>query len=196
MRDRVGFLVATLSAAALVGVACGSEPRVWTSLSGVRSVADFERTADDLVKHGVEVAQAGPWWNDELCAAALRICREKGLKLALEFHNEGSRCDRARRKDLDRELAVMIGGCYRGLAIDRHLYSFTPGRHRIVIEPPVYSKTQAYLKFPHYMMQGDGHYYGQYVPTGKAEIVVPEKLFDGRQHLKIIPVEAKRAPAA
>ena len=173
----------------------GAEPRVWMSLSGVRSVADFERTADDLVKHGVEVAQAGPWWNDELCAAALRICREKDLKLALEFHNEGSRCDRAKRKDLDRELAVMIGGCYRGLAIDRHLYSFTPGRHRIVIEPPVYSKTQAYLKFPHYMMQGDGHYYGQYVPTGKAEIVVPEKLFDGRQHLKIIPVEAKRAPA-
>ena len=169
-------------------------PRVWTSLSSVKSVADFERIADDLVGHGVDVAQANAGWTEEMRTAFLKICRAKGLRLFLELP-EGSRCDRAKRTELNREMAVMIGGCYKGLAIDRNLYSFTPGRHRIVIEPPVYSRTQAYLKFPHYMMRGDGHYYGQYVPTGRAEIVVPEKLFDGRQHLKIIPVAVKRAPA-
>lgn len=172
----------------------GAEPRVWMSLSGVRTPADFERCADDLVKHGVEVAGADWWWGPDVRKAAVKICREKGLRLFMEIE-EGSRCDHGKRQNLSREMAVMIGGCYRGEAIDRHLFSFTPDRHRIVVEPPVYSKTQAYLKHPHYMMQGDGHYYGQYVPTGRAEIVVPEKLFDGRQHLKIIPVEAKRAPA-
>lgn len=92
------------------------------------------------------------------------------------------------------ELAVMSGGCYKGLAIDRNLFSFTAAKHEIIVEPPVYSKGQAYANHPHYYMLGDGHYFGGYVPTGKAEIVVPEKLFDGRQHLRIIPAKVEAAP--
>ena len=32
-----------------------------------------------------------------------------------------------------------------------------------------------------------GHYFGAFVPTGEAEIIVPEKLFDGEPHVRIIP---------
>ena len=34
-----------------------------------------------------------------------------------------------------------------------------------------------------------GHYFGNLRPTGFAEIIVPEKLFDGAPHVLIIPCE-------
>ena len=167
-------------------------PRVWASSSGVddRNIAELPAMADDLKAHGVDVFEASGNWSRESREAALKVCREKGLKLFVAV----SDASRAFHQARNGELAVMIGGACRGKAIDRTLYAFTPGRHSIIVEPPVYSTGQCYGKFPHYMMMGDGHYYGLYVPTGRAEIIVPEKLYDGAQHLRIIPAAIRRAP--
>lgn len=167
-------------------------PRVWTSCYGlpVANEAELSSALDDLKAHGVDVFAASESWNDKARAAVLKGCRERGLKLFTAVSDASRSFAQARNG----ELAVMIGGAYQGKAIDRHLYSFSAGKHSIVVEPPVYSVRQCYLKFPHYMMMGDGHYFGLYVPTGRAEIVVPEKLYDGTQHLRIIPAAIRRAP--
>ena len=181
--------VAALSAPA-VSLQTNAFPRVWMSLQWGPGM---DAKVADLAAHGVEVIEVSSG-SEQVCREALALCRKYGLK-AFVYADDITKRSTPALKGRPYERAVMLGGAYRGQAIDRTLFSFTPERHEIVIEPPVYSRTQAYLKFPHYMMRGDGHYYGQYVPTGRAEIVVPEKLFDGRQHLKIIPVVVKRAPA-
>ena len=93
------------------------------------------------------------------------------------------------------ERAVFIGGAYCGQAIDRTLFSFSPRRHDIVIEPPVNSVRQPCL------CDGvrSGHYIESVVPTGEAEVIVPEDFFDGKPHLrilpcKVLPVEPGRLP--
>ncbi|HRU71600.1 MAG TPA: hypothetical protein P5111_11015 [Kiritimatiellia bacterium] len=170
----------------------GELPRVWISTSGINdlNIAELPSMADDLKAHGIDVFEARGNWSRESREFALKVCREKGLKLFVGVSDASRNFNQARNA----ELAVMIGGAYRGKAIDRTLYSFAPGRHSIIVEPPVYSVGQCYGKFPHYMMMGDGHYYGLYVPTGRAEIIVPEKLYDGAQHLRIIPAAVRRAP--
>jgi len=165
-------------------------PRVWTSFGGLSEAAEIPAALDDLKAHGVDVFETRENWNETMRKEVLAACRARGLKLFTHV----SDASRDFANPLHAELAVMIGGAYRGQAIDRNLYSFTPGRHSIVVEPPVYSPGQCYLRFPHYMMMGDGHYYGLYVPTGRAEIIVPERLYDGRQHLRIIPAAVRRAP--
>lgn len=175
-----------------VAFSAESLPRVWTSCCGlpVTNALELSSALEDLKSHGVDVFAASEWWNDEMRAEILKGCRERGLKLFTEVSDASRSFAQARNA----ELAVMIGGAYRGKAIDRHLYSFSAGKHSIIVEPPVYSVGQCYLKFPHYMMMGDGHYFGLYVPTGRAEIVVPEKPYDGMQHLRIIPAAVRRAP--
>lgn len=167
-------------------------PKVWMSCGGlpVTNATELASALDDLKSHGVDVFEAKEQWVDRDRALVLRTCREKGLKLFTAVSDASRSFAQARNA----ELAVMIGGAYQGKAIDRHLYSFSAEKHSIVVEPPVYSVRQCYLKFPHYMMMGDGHYYGLYVPTGRAEIIVPEKLYDGTQHLRIIPATVRRAP--
>lgn len=145
--------------------------------------------AADCAAHGVQVVESHGG-DAKLLAAQLAICRKYGLKMFFGIE-DASKTDRNAKSSGLYELAVMSGGCYRGLAIDRNLFSFTPGRHEIIIEPPVYSRDQAYAKHPHYYMLGDGHYFGGYVPTGKAEVIVPERLFDGRQHLRILPAKVE-----
>ena len=169
-----------------------SLPKVWTSCYGlpVTNALELSSALDDLKAHGVDVFAVSESWGDKARADVLKGCRERGLKLFTEISDASRSFAQARNA----ELAVMIGGAYRGKAIDRHLYSFSAGKHSIIVEPPVYSVGQCYLKFPHYMMMGDGHYFGLYVPTGRAEVIVPEKLYDGTQHLRIIPAAVRRAP--
>ena len=92
------------------------------------------------------------------------------------------------------ERAVCTGGAYRGLAIERNLFSFDAGPHEIVVEPPVSDGGQPSsrtIKNPDgttSTVRG-GHYFSGLRTTGVAEVVVPECLFDGTQHLRIIPCE-------
>ena len=188
-------LIATVTLAFCLspnGASAAALPKVWTSCGGLpaTNAAALATALDDLKSHGVDVFETDERWNAQARTAVLKACHERGLKLFTHVSDASRSFNQAQHA----ELAVMIGGAYRGKAIDRTLYSFSAGRHTIVVEPPVYSTGQCYLKFPHYMMMGDGHYYGLYVPTGRAEIVVPERLYDGAQHLRIIPAAVWRAP--
>ena len=191
MKRRMLFALAAMCVAS-VFAAEGAFPHVWTSTGGCRTAEEFEQMAADCVAHGVQVV-ASRNGNPDFLAAQLAICRKYGLKMFFGIPDP-SKTDNDAKKSGLYELAVMSGGCYRGLAIDRNLFAFTPGRHEIIVEPPVYSRDQAYAKHPHYYMLGDGHYFGGYVPTGEAEVIVPERLFDGRQHLRILPAKVDWAP--
>ena len=175
----------------LSGADASGFPRVWTSVCELRTADEFEKAVIDCKAHGIDVISCDS--NEKVLADRLAVCRKHGMKVYIDVE-DACKCDWAAKTSGQYELAVMSGGCYRGLAIDRNLFSFTPSKHEIIVEPPVYSKGQAYAKHPHYYMLGQGHYYGGYVPTGKAEVVVPEKAFDGRQHLRIVPAKVEFAP--
>jgi len=81
------------------------------------------------------------------------------------------------RKGLPYDTAVMIGGIYQGKAIDRHVFSFSAGPHAIVVEPP---ETMS------------GKPFQPLGPTFKAEVVVPLRPFDGRQHLKVVAADIEQ----
>ena len=183
----------TLLSLSILNAAFGDIPRVWTSASGMKDIATFEKSVVDCRAHGVDVMECHAR-SVKSCAEYLAVCRKHGMKLQIDV-SDASKADWQAKKTGRYELAVMSGGCYRGLAIDRNLFSFSAAKHEIVVEPPVYSKGQAYAKHPHYYMLGDGHYFGGYVPTGRAEVVVPERLFDGKQHLRIIPAKVEAAPS-
>ena len=187
-------LLIFFSTAAATLVAVGGElPRVWMSTSFMKDLDVFEKAVKDCRAHGIDVMNNGAAPDAKLCAERLSICRAHGMKLHVGV-SDASKTDKLAKDTGRYELAVMSGGCYKGLAIDRNLFSFTAAKHEVIVEPPVYSKGQAYAKHPHYYMLGDGHYFGGYVPTGRAEVVVPERPFDGKQHLRIVPAKVEFAP--
>ena len=182
-----------LGAAMAIGATAGwaaedaDFPRTWTC---VQWGGNMEAKAADLAAHGVEVMEL-PVWNLDICKRGLALCRKHGLKGMTNTCEPSEFAPSAKDKPYER--AVMLGGAYRGLAIDRNLFAFTPEVHDIVIEPPVYSARQPYAD----KVKGadgktrtvrSGHYYGERVPV-RAEVIVPLRLYDGAQHLKVIPCE-------
>ena len=155
---------------------------------------DMTETIRLCAEQGVDCVDV-PTWRTNDCRRSLEALRKYGIK---GFTSSGSDTSMDVREIVSRglpcERAVCVAGAYRGLAIDRNLFSFTAGPHEIVIEPPVYSKSQPYTRT---VKDADGtartvhsgHYFGAFRPTGKAEIIVPERLYDGAQHLRIIPCE-------
>jgi hypothetical protein len=122
------------------------------------------------------------------------------MKVAISFQEITERADRTRTLGFTPEPALMIGGVYQGKAIDRHLFRFTAGLHTILIEPPVYNKGLAYTRGsggtgPPKNTERIGHYYPDMGPPLRAEVVVPLKLYDGRQHLRVVPAQIEEAPA-
>ena len=177
-------------------------PRVWMSTTPRRP---FESTIKLCAEQGVDAVELHAR-DDRRCAEELFLIRKYGVK---GFLLRGDSSQGTKGLDESFEAAVFTGGAYRGKAIDRTLFSFTPGPHEILIEPPVYSRGQPYTvrreKGPDgktHTIKG-GHYFGftpvvpssTFVPTGKAEIIVPEKPFDGRQHIRIVPCEVLAAPS-
>lgn len=93
----------------------------------------------------------------------------------------------------------MIGGVYQGRAIDRHVFAFAPQRHEIVIEPPVYKQGYAYARGSGSTGEPEqtepiAHYFPDMGAPARAEVIVPLRAFDGRQHLQIIPAAVAEAP--
>ena len=181
---------------AAIALALGAEasvsiPRVWMSAT-LRN--DMEETIRMCAEQGVDCVEV-PTWQVEDCRRSLAALRKFGVKGFTSTGGDPSKDSRPTVHDgKPCERAVCIGGAYRGLSIDRNVFSFTAGPHEIVVEPPVYSGRQPYTRraedadgTEHIVKSG--HYFS-FRPTGKAEIVVPEKLFDGEQHLRIIPCEA------
>ena len=135
----------------------------------------------------------------EECRRTLATARHAGMKLSIEFPDITEDAKVVRAAGLEPVDAVMIGGVYRGKAIDRHVFAFTAGKQEIVVEPPVYDRKFAYSRGSSYSGPGAkgepiAHYFPNMPDPLRAEIVVPLRAFDGRQHLKIIPAEI--TPAA
>ncbi|MGD0899387.1 MAG: hypothetical protein ABR915_16235 [Thermoguttaceae bacterium] len=173
-------------------------PMAWISYKKVKS---WDEDLADLKAHGVGllgldvrgVADAN---------VALERARRSGMKYCIELPEITETRKLVEEAELTPVDALMIGGVYRGKAIDRHLFRFEAKQHEIVIEPPVYARGFAYTRRSG--VAGDpraaekteqiGHYFPDMPPPLRAEIVVPLRPFDGRQHLKIVP--AAIAPAA
>lgn len=173
----IALTAATVGALMTLSAESSALPRTWMSLQWG---PDMDAKAADLVAHGVEVVEVPPW-NVNVCRDALRVCRQYGLK-SFTYTIDYSKSSKYAIAGKPYEQALMIGGVYRGRAIDRNLFSFAPSVHEVIIEPPVYSARQPYGSGA----ARNGHYFSGRVPV-RAEVVVPLKPFDGQQHLQIIP---------
>ena len=168
-----------------------SLPFVWMSATVLK---DMEETIRMCAEQGVDCVEVPTWQVDD-CRRSLAALRKYGVKGFTSTGGDPSMDSRPIVRDgKPCERAVCVAGAYRGLAIDRNVFSFTAGPHEIVVEPPVYSVRQPYMRRKKNpdgteSVVKSGHYFGSFRPTGEAEIIVPERLFDGTQHLRIIPCE-------
>lgn len=189
----VALALASLAPLPVLALAEDALPKVWMSAT---YRTPYEASMRACAAQGVTCIQVPtcPQTND--CAVLLRHLRAYKLK-GFTCVPDVSRDSRiAAKGDVPLERAVFTGGAYRGRAIDRTLFAFEPRAYDIVLEPPVYSAVQCYserVKGPDgkWTVRKRGHYYGgvSYEPTGCAEVIVPERLFDGKAHLRIIPCE-------
>lgn len=195
---RYAVLAVALSGVSALTVSRSSVelPKVWSSYRTINSLDEDFR---DLKTHGVglvsiqarDVAEA---------KAALSAARRNGMQYHIAIPDVTESGSVLRGRGFDLPDALMIGGVYRGLAMDRHLFRFTAASHSIVIEPPVYNK-----RFPYTLgSRGSGkqaagepigHYFPDMPDPVRAEIVVPLRMYDGAQHLRVIPAEIRRAEA-
>ncbi|MCX7047670.1 MAG: hypothetical protein NTX50_19570 [Candidatus Sumerlaeota bacterium] len=172
-------------------------PVAWTSY---RKVVSTESDFSDLKAHGVGLVSWGAR-NAADARAALETARRLGMKYHIDFPDVTENRDLVKSLGFAPVDALMIGGAFRGKAIDRHLFAFEPRKQDIVIEPPVYSKGFPYTRgsggtgAPKAGAEKVGHYYPDMPAPVRAEIIIPLKPFDGRQHLKIIPAAIAEAPA-
>jgi hypothetical protein len=170
-------------------------PRAWVSYSVVDSIAkDFI----DLKEHGVGLVSMNAR-SVEDARKKLDLARKYGMKFHIQFNKINERRDLIKGMGLEPVDALMIGGIYKGRAIDRFLFEFSPGKHSIIVEPPVYNAYFAYrsnednsLKFED--REPNSHYYPDIPAPVKAEIIVPLQLYDGQQHLKVIPATIEALP--
>lgn len=171
-------------------------PVAWCSY---QKVAGYEKDFADLKAHGVglidmrvrDVADA----RDKLVLA-----RRFGMKYCIGIPDITEQAPLVKAAGLEPVYALMIGGVYQGKAVDRHLFKFGAQKHTIVVEPPVYNKAYAYTENNGSTPEaglGDriAHYYPDMGDPVKAEVIVPLKKFDGKQHLKVVKAEITEAPA-
>jgi hypothetical protein len=160
-------------------------PRVWlSSPEGAPPVANFQ----DLVAHGVQVIETTDFQG----------ARKHGLQVMLAMDVFGMFMGKMIGPEdlapmgLTPEYAVAIAGAYQELGIDSHTFPFARGKHTIEIGVPwnyaPYDwKTRKYFTDK---LAFDGRWPGSYFSTDRAfraEVVVKQRDYDGRQHLAIIP---------
>ena len=161
----------------------------WPSDAKGKALPPNPATYADLAAHGVQ----GVDLYGNIVKEDLELARKYGLKLSWVFRH-GLPADVLKSHGIERECAVAIGGTYNYLSIDSHTFPFAAGTHAIDIYPPVHyapydAGTKLYLT--------DNTTFGKYLfsdtsMVAKAEVVVARKLFDGRQHLTIVPAEITR----
>ena len=163
-------------------------PVAWASY---RKVVSHERDFADMRDHGIGlVSFSAP--NVDEAKAALALARRFRMKYQISLPDATKSAGTP---------ALMIGGAWRGKAIDRHLFRFSAAPQEIVIEPPVYNKGFAYTlgsrsTGPRGAGEAIAHYYPDMPAPVRAEVVVPLRKFDGRAHLKILPAAIEVAPPA
>ena len=154
---------------------------VW--MTYVNVVNGVDKDFRDMKAHGIEGVEINTypsiWVGDEIePAQALECARKHGLQLAFTIENITLRADRIASHGIAPTPSVMIGGAYQGEAIDWRRFSFTPRRHEIVIEKPIFGADWTL---------GNGYYFAELLPPHRAEVIVKEKDYDGTQHLLILP---------
>jgi hypothetical protein len=156
-------------------------PRVWMSAAEHPiPTTSFE----DLVSHGVQVIET-----DDIQSA-----RKHGLQVMLASNVDGKPIGArdAKQMGLTPEFAVAIAGTYNDLSIDSHTFSFTKAKHTVEIGLPWHYAPYDWKAKKYFT---DNHtfdaYFGQDIFSTdrafKAEVVVKQKDYDGRQHVAIIP---------
>jgi len=171
-------------------------PVAWASY---HKVVSPEADAADLKAHGVGLISSTAG-NVGQAREALALARRTGLKYHIDLPEITENLGLVKKDGLEPVEAVLIGGVYRGKAVDRHLFRFAAGKQTIVIEPPVYSKTLPYTRgsggtgAPK-AAERIGHYFPGMPAPLRAEVVVPLQPFDGQQHLRVVPATLAEAPA-
>lgn len=117
-------------------------PRAWVTYHANRST---EQDIADLQAHGVSMISCNAR-NTEQARTWLDRARRHGMKLHIHLPDITEHADLVAATGCTVVSAVMIGGVYQGKAIDRHLFTFTPQRHSVIIEPPVYDQRFAYTR--------------------------------------------------
>ncbi|MGA3265338.1 MAG: twin-arginine translocation signal domain-containing protein [Verrucomicrobiota bacterium] len=160
-------------------------PRVWlSSPKGALPAAKFE----DLVSHGVQVIET-----TDIAGA-----RQHGLQVMLAsdvdgmFMGEIIGPEEVMRMGLTPEYAVAIAGTYQDLGIDSHTFPFAKGKHTIEIGLPWHFAPYDWTTRKYFT---NNQTFGGYFDKGifstdrafKAEVVVKQQDYDGRQHLAIMP---------
>ncbi|MFW5998586.1 MAG: hypothetical protein ACOCP5_02410 [Halanaerobiaceae bacterium] len=148
-------------------------PRVWVTYN--KNHDSLEKDFQDLTEHGVAGITVNP--EDEKKSVFLQLARKYGIKMQISIPEVTENMGIVKKHGLKPAPAIMLGGAYQGKAIDRNLFQLEPGVHTLEIEEPIYDKEKCY---------GDcGHYFPDLGLPLKAEIVIPQKNYDGRQHLTI-----------
>ena len=167
-------------------------PVAWVSYTVVDS---WEKDFADLIAHGVRSVSMRAT-GAETARKALDLARRCGMKYHISFPEVTESMALVKEAGLEPVPALMIGGVYRGKAIDRHVFRFEARPQSIVIEQPVYSPAYGYRAGGGGLEKGGepiAHYYLDMPEPVRAEIVVPLRKFDGRQHLKILPARIELA---
>ncbi len=157
-----------------------ARPGVWMTYYNGR---DLKEDFTDMKNHGVDAVEVGIWGieGNSRAKEVLKAARETGMELIIGLPEVSEEAFNFPEDSVER--AVMLGGAYNDKAIERFRFAFTPEKHTITIESPVYDSTNCYGTI--------GRYFMGLTPV-KAEVIVKQADFDGRQHLKII--EAEIAP--
>ena len=141
------------------------EATVW--MTYVNIVNGVDEDFRDMKDHGIEGVEINTypaiWVGDEIQPAqALECARRHGLQLAFTIENITLRADRIASHGITPTPCVMIGGVYEGEAIDWHRFSFTPQRHEILIEKPIFGADWTL---------GNGSYFAELLPPHHAEVI-------------------------
>ena len=170
-------------------------PRGWVSYSIVDSL---EKDFIDLKEHGVGLVSMNAR-SVEDARKKLEMARKYGMKFHIQFNKINERRDMVEGFGLEPVDALMIGGIYKGMAIDRFLFEFSAGKHSIIVEPPVYNAHFAYRSrdeenLAYEDREPNSHYFPDLPGPVKAEIIVPLKQFDGQQHIKVVNATIEEMP--
>lgn len=108
----------------------------------------------------------------------LHLCKKSNIKIFLEVDDTSSYANKCTGERTYPVPALMIGGVFQGRAIDRNVFQFQPKKQKIRIESPLlYSRSRS------------AETSTSVCSPVRAEVVVPLALFDGCQHLFILPAE-------
>jgi hypothetical protein len=107
-------------------------PVVWMSYGS--PVKSIEEDLQDMLDHGVQCVSMSTK-NEEDARYKLQLARKLGLKYDIRVGSHLTvNVDDIEKAGLVPEQAIMLGGVYKGKAIDRHVYTFDPDVQKIVIE--------------------------------------------------------------